>query len=39
MGGAVDGRKLVGHWPSYVIGGNDDTGDKGRVIPSMSVNQ
>ncbi|MGQ7846300.1 DUF1501 domain-containing protein [Granulosicoccus sp. 3-233] len=39
MGGAVNGRKLVGDWPSYAIGGNDDTGDKGRVIPSMSVNQ
>ncbi len=39
MGGAVDGRKLVGNWPSYVIGGNDDTADKGRIIPSMSVNQ
>ncbi len=39
MGGAVDGKKLVGDWPSYEIGGSDDTGDKGRVIPSMSVNQ
>lgn len=39
MGGAVNGGRLLGDWPSYEIGGNDDTGDKGRVIPSMSVNQ
>jgi uncharacterized protein (DUF1501 family) len=39
MGGAVNGTQLVGDWPSYLIGGVDDTGDKGRVIPSMSVNQ
>ncbi len=39
MGGAVNGKRLIGNWPSYQIGGQDDTGDKGRVIPSMSVNQ
>ncbi|ASJ74509.1 DUF1501 domain-containing protein [Granulosicoccus antarcticus] len=39
LGGAVNGKKLIGDWPSYVIGGDDDTGDKGRVIPSISVNQ
>ena len=39
MGGAVNGGQLIGDWPSYVIGGEDDTADKGRVIPSMSVNQ
>lgn len=39
MGGAVNGGRLIGDWPSYEIGGDDDTGDKGRVIPSMSVNQ
>lgn len=39
MGGAVNGGNLVGDWPSYDINGRDDSGDKGRVIPSMSVNQ
>ena len=39
MGGAVAGGRFVGSWPSYAIGGEDDAGDKGRVIPSMSVNQ
>ena len=39
MGGAVAGGQFVGRWPSYAIGGGDDAGDKGRVIPSMSVNQ
>lgn len=39
LGGAVEGKKMIGDWPSYAIGGDDDTGDKGRVIPSISVNQ
>ena len=39
MGGAVAGGQFAGSWPSYAIGGDDDAGDKGRVIPSMSVNQ
>jgi|GEM_PF-2303110 len=32
-------RMFVGDWPSYRIDGEDDAGDKGRVIPSMSVNR
>lgn len=39
MGGGVDGGKLFGSWPSYQTGSNDDTGDKGRVIPTLSINQ
>lgn len=39
MGGAVKRGQVVGDWPSYQIGGQDDTGNKGRVIPSISVNQ
>ncbi len=39
MGGAVDGGRLIGTAPDYVTGGDFDTGDKGRVIPSLSVNQ
>lgn len=39
MGGAVNGGKLYGDWPEYAVGGTDDVGDKGRIIPSMSLNQ
>ncbi len=39
MGGAVNGGQLVGDWPDYTIGGDDDVGDKGRLIPGISVNQ
>ena len=39
MGGAVNGGRFVGDWPSYEIDGADDSGDKGRVIPTMSVNE
>lgn len=39
MGGAVSGGQLIGNWPSYSIGGADDGGDKGRIIPQMSINQ
>ncbi len=38
MGGAVNGN-LLGSWPSYETGGSDDTSDRGRVIPSTSVNE
>ena len=38
-GGAVAGGQFVGAWPSFEIDGEDDTGDKGRFIPSLSVNQ
>jgi len=39
MGGAVDGGKLYGEMPSFITGSDDDAGDKGRVIPSLSINQ
>lgn len=39
MGGAVNGGKLHGQLPSFEVDGDDDSGDKGRVIPSMSINQ
>lgn len=39
MGGAVAGGQLYGDWPSFEIGGEDDTGDKGRIIPKLSINQ
>lgn len=39
MGGAVNGGTVHGQLPSYEVGADDDSGDKGRVIPSMSINQ
>jgi len=35
----VNGGKLYGDWPAYEVGGAEDVGDKGRVIPTMSLNQ
>ena len=39
MGGAVSGNTLYGQLPSFETGAADDAGDKGRVIPQISVNQ
>lgn len=39
MGGAVNGGKLYGEWPAYEVGGLEDVGEKGRIIPTMSINQ
>jgi len=39
MGGAVSGGQMYGEFPSFITGAEDDAGDKGRVIPSISVNQ
>lgn len=39
MGGAVDGGQMFGSLPSYDLGASDDSSDKGRVIPSLSINQ
>ncbi len=39
MGGAVNGGQLYGELPSFITGADDDAGDKGRVIPSLSINQ
>ena len=39
MGGAVNGGRLMGQLPDFSVGSADDTGDKGRIIPSLSINQ
>lgn len=39
MGGAVNGNNLFGELLSFEINGADDSGDKGRVIPNLSINQ
>lgn len=39
MGGAVQGGNLYGTLPTFATGAEDDVGDKGRIIPSLSVNQ
>lgn len=39
MGGAVNGGQLHGQLPSFDVGGDDDSGNKGRIIPTMSINQ
>lgn len=39
MGGAVNGGRLYGEWPNYAVGSEDDIGNEGRVIPSMSLNE
>jgi len=39
MGGAVNGGRLYGDWPNYAVGSEDDIGNEGRVIPSLSLNE
>lgn len=39
MGGAVGGGRVYGEFPSMVIGGADDSGSRGRIIPTTSVDQ
>lgn len=39
MGGNVDGGKIHGELPILEIGGSDDAGDDGRIIPKYSVDQ
>ena len=38
MGGAVNGGQIYGQLPRYGVGADDDSGDKGRVIPTRSIN-
>ena len=39
LGGSVNGGRLHGQAPSWQLGGADDAGNKGRFIPSTSINQ
>lgn len=38
VGGAVQGRRLYGSWPTIAIGGPEDAG-QGRLIPTTSLDQ
>lgn len=39
MGGAINGGKLIGTFPDMTLGGDNDTGSKGRMIPDIAVDQ
>jgi uncharacterized protein (DUF1501 family) len=39
MGGSVKGGDFVGDWPTLAPGGPDDSGNHGRFIPRISVDQ
>jgi len=39
MGGAVNGGRMLGQLPDFSVGSEDDTGEKGRIIPKLSINQ
>jgi len=39
MGGAVNGGQVIGDWPDFSIGGSEDIGSNGRLIPRMSINE
>jgi len=39
LGGPVDGGKFLGNWPSLAIGGPQDVGFGGRMLPTSSVDE
>jgi len=39
MGGAVNGGQIHGEMPQLVLGGDDDSGNDGRIIPTIALDQ